>query len=705
MAQGNLIINGKWDTSSGYGSVSYSYAMSTYDVTTAQYCQFLNAVAKADPYGLYCPAMFTATYQGTYYGLGGNNLPIACGIIQSGTSGNYSYRIATSTDSTSGHAFPANCANLPVNWDSWGDAARFANWLQNGQPTAAEGAGTTETGAYTLNGATTTSALFAITRNPGAKYWIPTENEWYKTAYYKGGGTNSGYWYYPTQSTSSNPPSSTLSTTGNNNANFNSSGLTSPNNWPLTPVGYYAGSPSHYGTFDQGGDLYNFTETAVTQSADNIQEGLYVRVIRGGSFHHTIPDELAANYRYGGDPAKYAHGRTFRLATAFLPVWNGAAAGGNNWSTLGNWTGDAPPVAGVAIQFGTLANGGHAASQNDLAAGTQFNGITFTSGAPSYSIQGDSIALSGPVTNQSANAQTISLAMQLVAGGGTFDTGATNLTVAGPISGPGMALTKIGSGMLALTGANTYTGPTTVSGGALVFAPGSLPPANALTIGNGMAAAISQSPAGSPSVSTLSALTIQGTGTLNLSNNDLVLSYSGASPYATYAALIQSGRILTSLPHPTPSTNAVVALVDNQMLHITVWHGATISSGSNFNELLFAYTYAGDVNLDGVVNQTDYYNVIANMGKSNATWFDGDLNGDGIVSPADLAIVTANLGAGSGGNSGLTLAAVFGPDTSAVPEPGCLSVLALASCVLLRRQRRTNCGSLDTEPFRFALLQ
>ena len=54
--------------------------------------------------------------------------------------------------------------NRPVNYVSWGDAARFCNWLQTGN---------TETGAYTLNGATTNSALMAVTRNANAQYFIP----------------------------------------------------------------------------------------------------------------------------------------------------------------------------------------------------------------------------------------------------------------------------------------------------------------------------------------------------------------------------------------------------------------------------------------------------------------------------------------------------------------------------------------------------
>ena len=68
------------------------------------------------------------------------------GITQSGSSGSYSYSV-TGSDS--------QAANCPIFDVSWGDAARFCNWLQNGQPTGAEGTGTTETGAYTLNGATT----------------------------------------------------------------------------------------------------------------------------------------------------------------------------------------------------------------------------------------------------------------------------------------------------------------------------------------------------------------------------------------------------------------------------------------------------------------------------------------------------------------------------------------------------------------------
>ena len=80
----------------------------------------------------------------------------------------------------------------------------------------------------------------AITRNAGATYFIPSENEWYKAAYYKGGSTNAGYWTYTTKS--NRVPTNILNPMGTNNANYYDFKGTGNHDWTdstnyLTPVG------------------------------------------------------------------------------------------------------------------------------------------------------------------------------------------------------------------------------------------------------------------------------------------------------------------------------------------------------------------------------------------------------------------------------------------------------------------------------------
>jgi formylglycine-generating enzyme len=187
------------DGTHGQGSVSYNYSISKYDVTVGQYTDFLNAVAKTDTYALYNTAMATNLH--------------SAGIDRSGSAGSYTYSVIGSS------------ADLPVTYVSFGDAARFANWLQNGQPGLETGAGvpqdihSTEDGAYLLNGTLSSGALTAINRNSFARFAIPTANEWYKAAYYN--ASTSSYHPYPLGSDTvpvSAPPGSTANT-----GNFKSS--------------------------------------------------------------------------------------------------------------------------------------------------------------------------------------------------------------------------------------------------------------------------------------------------------------------------------------------------------------------------------------------------------------------------------------------------------------------------------------------------
>ena len=85
---GNPPDDTNWAYPNQFGSVAYVYQMGKYDVTVGQYCQFLNAAAKADTYGLYNGDMSDDDYPGS-----------SVGIVRSGSPGSYTYSISYSTSS------------------------------------------------------------------------------------------------------------------------------------------------------------------------------------------------------------------------------------------------------------------------------------------------------------------------------------------------------------------------------------------------------------------------------------------------------------------------------------------------------------------------------------------------------------------------------------------------------------------------------
>ena len=144
--------------------------------------------------------------------------------------------------------------------------------------------------------------MAAVNRNPGAAYFIPTQDEWYKSAYYKGGGASAGYWKYATQSNTI--PSNVLSAVGTNNANFVERVYTDPTNY-LTPVGAFASSPSAYGTYDQTGNVFQWTEAISGNS----------RTLRGGSWEG-YSSSLSSSYTNNISPSQSSYDLGFRVAAA-----------------------------------------------------------------------------------------------------------------------------------------------------------------------------------------------------------------------------------------------------------------------------------------------------------------------------------------------------------------------------------------------------
>ena len=311
----------------GYGAVTTDFWIGKNQVTIGQYTDFLNAVAKTNDRGL--------------YDAGINTDQRSRGIEQSGTSGSFVYTVV-GPDGTNPLG-AQSAANRPITFVSWFDSARFANWMANGKPTGAAGSTTTDNGAFNLGTATTGNApaLNATNPNTGATptFSIPTENQWYKAAYYspvKGGPSTPGYFLYGTGS--DDPPGNGWNGTAAlaskdlaNQASYrisNRYAVTGGNSNPgvsgeqniLTDVGAFTNTYSYYGAFDMSGSAWDWNDLAGVAGSS--------RGVRGGNWSSDASNVSSA-VRFAIDHLGGNNFVGFRLASPVPePATLGIASGG-----------------------------------------------------------------------------------------------------------------------------------------------------------------------------------------------------------------------------------------------------------------------------------------------------------------------------------------------------------------------------------------
>jgi formylglycine-generating enzyme required for sulfatase activity len=267
-------ISGATNPSSGipagsgytFTGVNHDYRMGTYDITNAQW----------------------------------NKFTASLGVPVTGSDGGYN---------NSFFDYGTGTTNVPANNVSWFEAAQFVNWLNTstGHQAAYKFTGTQGTSNYTFAIWAAADAGYDASnpyRNKNACYFLPTEDEWVKAAYWNG----------TTLQTYATKPGDTL-TQGNGTSGAGWNYYTTQ--YATTPYGPWnvgSGSQELNGTYDMMGNVWQLMESPFT-SGDYGTGSL--RGVRGGAFYNS--NSLASSHRtYNNQPDEISY-LGFRVASVPEP--------------------------------------------------------------------------------------------------------------------------------------------------------------------------------------------------------------------------------------------------------------------------------------------------------------------------------------------------------------------------------------------------
>ncbi len=387
-------------------------------------------------------------------------------------------------------------------------------------------------------------------------------------------------------------------------------------------------------------------------------------------------------------------------------------SGGGTFSLTANYGGPWNTLNAVTGSGTTVLLGGPVNQINDIATGAtvKFNASvseTFVTGQGVGINSGGTLDLNG--FSQSIAALNSTNASALVTNSGaspvtiTLGNPTNNLSssYAGNISNgtKTLALTVAGSGTVTLSGNNNYNGGTNVSAGMLVLASADAFPsgtANAgtgLIIGSGATVQIANHGSAATIAPYVSSLT--NNGTIDLTNNALVLKGASASLKTItneVAAAYNSGAwngssgsigVITSSMAASNTTHLTAVGVATGL---TSFEGATVSAA----DVLLKYTYYGDTNLDGKVDASDYSRIDSGYLNHLTGWTNGDFNYDGTINGSDYTLID-NVFNTQGAQLTAEIAsptAQISAGPSAVPEPSSIALIVAGTAILLGRRKR-----------------
>ena len=175
----------------------------------------------------------------------------------------------------------------PAAFVDWFEAAAFVNFLNTDRGFTPAYDLSWDGQSWSMNLWSTADAWQLggenLYRHKDAFYFLPSESEWFKAAYYKGGGTDAGYWSYPTQQ--DNAPTAVASGILAGTAVYDGQ---------AEPASVLAnGGLAAYGQRGMGGNVSEWTESAWDGLNNSVSED---RTVRGGDWFGSF-DQLASDSR------------------------------------------------------------------------------------------------------------------------------------------------------------------------------------------------------------------------------------------------------------------------------------------------------------------------------------------------------------------------------------------------------------------------
>lgn len=395
------------------------------------------------------------------------------------------------------------------------------------------------------------------------------------------------------------------------------------------------------------------------------------------------------------------------------PAWN--LTTGGNYATSSNWTGGAVPNGvGAVANFGDKIT--NAASVSVGANSYTLGTLRFNS-ANAYTINGTGMLMleaSGADAFVDVQQGNHKIDAGLMLHSSTTASIAANASLA--LNGPvvfssGNILTKSGAGTLRLN-ASSFTGASNaqiaVSNGTLQIdkplspSVGVHTTSGAITRFNcstslgylttssaGTTVAITTS-VGSPTVVKAAGIGIGGNTTINISNNVLLIDYTGQSVLDAMNAYAGQGvrtgvGLISGLSDPKKGVGIVEA---SSIGSPTIYLNTSIDNTT----VIARYTLKGDTDVNGTVNFNDLVRLAQGYNKAG-TWINGDSDYNGSVDFADLVALAQNYNSSLSLEStmltdlgGAAFAADFMLAQALVPEPGTLAAIAVATAMLRRRR-------------------